>query len=190
MSHFFAYLSKMKSIQRWGLMRNVSPENNQEHSFQVAVIAHGLAVIRNTRFGGAVDPARVAVLALFHDVGEVITGDLPTPIKYFNPQIEKAFGELDGVARRKLLDMLPKDLRPLYETMLAPARDEEWTLVKAADKVCAYLKCLEEARAGNREFHKAEAACRERVEQIGLPEVRCFLEEFVPSFRLTLDELN
>lgn len=190
MSHFFAYLSKMKSIQRWGLMRNTSPENTQEHSFQVAVIAHGLATLRNARFGGKTDPARVALLAIFHDAGEVITGDLPTPIKYFNPQIEKAYAEIDKVARRKLLGMLPPDLRGAYEELLTPATQGDWELVKAADKLCAYLKCLEEARAGNAEFRKAEAACRERVEAMKLPEVECFLREFAPSFKLTLDELN
>lgn len=190
MSHFFAYLSKMKTIQRWGLMRNACPENTQEHSYQAAVIAHGLAVICNTRCGGKVDPARTALLALFHDAGEVITGDLPTPIKYFNPQIETAYAELDVVARKKLLGMLPPEVRPVYEDLLTPTAQKEWKLVKAADKICAYLKCLEEARAGNREFLKAEASCLARVKEMKLPEVDYFLEEFVPSFKLTLDELN
>ena len=190
MSHFFAYLSKMKTIQRWGLMRNACPENTQEHSYQAAVIAHALAVICNERFGGKVDPARTALLALFHDAGEVITGDLPTPIKYFNPQIEKAYGELDVVARKKLLGMLPAELRPVYRDVLTPTAEKEWKLVKAADKICAYLKCLEEARAGNREFRKAEAANLARVKALKLREVDYFVRRFVPSFKLTLDELN
>lgn len=190
MSHFFAYLAKMKFIQRWGLMRNTNPENIQEHSFQVAMVAHALAVIRNTHFGGQVNAERVALLGIFHDVGEVITGDLPTPIKYFNPQIEQAFGEIDVVARRKLVDMLPAEFRPAYEAVISPPESEEWRLVKAADRLCAYLKCLEEAKAGNREFARAESSCRDRVEHLDLPEVKFFLREFAPSFSLTLDELN
>jgi 5'-deoxynucleotidase len=192
MSHFFAYLARMKFIQRWGLMRNTRPENIQEHSLQVAMIAHGLAVIRNRLFGGQVDPDRTAVLALYHDVGEVITGDLATPIKYFNPQIKTAYNEIEVVARQKLFDMLPQELRPDYRSLFFLAGDdrEHWQLVKAADKICAYLKCLEEMKAGNQEFSKAEKAIQTDIEKMDLPEVAYFMEEFVPSFVLTLDELN
>lgn len=192
MSHFFAYLNRMKFIQRWGLMRNTRSENIQEHSLQVAMIAHGLALIRNRLFEGRVNPERVAVLALYHDAGEVITGDLATPIKNFNPKIKTAFNEIEEVARQKLFNMLPETLRPEYESLFfgIEADREHWTLVKAADKICAYLKCLEELKAGNQEFSKAERAIKADLDRIELPEVRYFLEHFGPSFSLTLDELN
>jgi 5'-deoxynucleotidase len=191
-SHFFAYLSKMQYIHRWGLMRNTKAESIQEHSLQVAMIAHGLALVKNRRFGGKVDADRVAVLAMFHDAGEVITGDVPTPIKYFNPQIEKAYGELEGVARGKLLGMLPREFRTDYETLLCPAPEDRecWDLVKAADRICAYLKCVEELKAGNTEFTKAAKAIRASIEALAAPEVTYFLAEYLPSFSLTLDELN
>lgn len=192
MSHFFAYLARMKYIRRWGLMRNTRTENIQEHSLQVAMIAHGLAVIRNRRFGGCVDPARVALLAVYHDAEEVITGDLPTPIKYFNPQVAEAMDGLEEVAKERLLAMLPADLAPDYRELFFPGEvvAEEEALVRAADRICAYLKCLEEAKAGNREFERAEQQVLAAVKSLGLPEVEVFLETFVPSFALTLDELN
>jgi 5'-deoxynucleotidase len=192
-SHFFAYLARMKFIQRWGLMRNTSAENIQEHSLQVAMIAHALALFATERLGaGAVDPARVALLAVYHDAEEVITGDVPSPIKYFNPQLRDAVGDLSGVARRKLLAMVPEALRPAYEPLFfaEPADAEAWRLVKLADKICAYLKCVEEAKAGNREFERAEASIRRGLEAARDPDVERFLATFVPSFRLTLDELN
>jgi 5'-deoxynucleotidase len=192
MSHFFAYLARMKFIHRWGLMRNTSHENIQEHSLQVAMIAHALAVIRNRLFHGQVDPERTAVLALYHDAEEVITGDLATPIKYFNPKIKTAYDEIGDVAKQKLFDMLPQELRPDFGSLLFPAADdgEHWQLVKAADKICAYLKCLEELKAGNQEFAKAERAVQGDLARFDLPEVSYFLETFVPSFSLTLDELD
>ncbi len=193
MSHFFAYLARMKFIQRWGLMRNTSMENIQEHSLQVAMIAHALALFANERLGaGTVDPARVALLAVFHDAEEVITGDVPSPIKYFNPQVRDAVGDLSDVARRKLLDMVPEPLRPAYEPLFFATSDDAaaWRLVKLADKLCAYLKCIEEAKAGNREFERAEATIRRSLEATRDPDVERFLATFVPSFRLTLDELN
>lgn len=191
MSHFFAYLSRMRYIQRWSLMRNMHAENIQEHSLQVAMVSHALALIRNEHFGGSADPNRVAVLALFHDVGEVITGDLATPIKYFNPSIKNAYDEIDVVARRKLLDMLPSELRGFYDELLfADEAGYDWKLVKAADRICAYLKCLEELKAGNREFARAEKTVKKTIDAIGLPEVDYFMKRFVPSFMLTLDELN
>lgn len=192
MSHFFAYLSRMKFIQRWGLMRNTQPENIQEHSLQVAMIAHGLALIKNRLYGGQVDPQRVAVLALYHDVSEVITGDLPTPIKYFNPKVKTAYNEVEVVANQKILDMLPDELKLDYESILFAQDDdgEHWRLVKAADKICAYLKCIEEMKAGNQEFAKAEKTIKTDLNKLDLPEVAYFIEKFVPSFSLTLDELN
>jgi 5'-deoxynucleotidase len=191
-SHFFAYLARMKYIRRWGLMRNTSSENIQEHSLQVAMVAHALAVIRNRRFGGTADPARVALLAVFHDAEEVITGDMPTPIKYFNPQIASAIDGLSTVARERLLAMLPADLAGDYRSIFFAGDDsaEAQQLVKAADRICAYLKCLEEAKAGNLEFARAEQQIRQSLLELDLPEVQVFIDTFVPSFRLTLDELN
>ena len=191
MSHFFAYLSRMKFIRRWGLMYNTYPENIQEHSLRVALIAHTLAIIRNRIFGGRLNPERTAALALYHDATEVLTGDLPAPIKYFNPEIRQASKNVEIAAARRLFEMLPSDLRDEYRTFLfhADADHEHHELVKAADKLCAYMKCLEEVGAGNREFSQAEKALRESVEAIDLPEVVYFLDTFMPSFRLTLDEL-
>ena len=192
MSHLFAYLSRMKFIRRWSLMHSAYPENVQEHSLQVALVAHMLAVIRNRLFSGEVNPERAATLALYHDVGEVLIGDLPTPVKYFNPEIKTAYKTIEETAVHKLFSMLPEELRDDYEPFfLADEADHDHTeLVKAADKLCAYLKCLEEVSAGNQEFSQAEQALKDTVERIDLPEVRYFLETFVPSFRLTLDELG
>lgn len=193
MSHFFAYLSRMKYIQRWGLMRNTRMENIQEHSLQVALIAHGLAVIKNQRYGGKLNPERTLTLAAFHEVAEVITGDLATPIKYFNPEIKAAYKHLEAVAAQRLMAMLPEEFKAIYKPLVQEPHTEDgahWQLVKAADKICAYLKCIEELKAGNQEFAKAERVTREQVEALDLPEVRYFMERFAPSFQLTLDELN
>lgn len=192
MSHFFAYLARMKFIQRWGLMRNTQHENIQEHSLQVAMIAHALAVLKNRRFGADLDPERTALLAVFHDAEEVITGDLPTPIKYFNPQVAQAVDSIEAVAKERLLQMLPDDLRPAYDDLFFAheADDDAWACVKAADKICAYLKCVEEHKAGNAEFGRAEEAIRAQLDASDDPAVVAFLDLFVPSFRLTLDELN
>ncbi|MFQ5877299.1 MAG: 5'-deoxynucleotidase [Acidobacteriota bacterium] len=192
MSHLFAYLSRMKFIRRWGLMHNTYPENVQEHSLRVAQIAHALAIIRNRMFGGSVSPERVVVLALYHDAGEVLTGDLPTPIKYFNPEINRAYREIETSAAKRLLEMVPEALAGDYREVLLPGESEgaHREIVKAADKISAYMKCLEEAAAGNREFAKAEESLRRTVETTGLPEVDYFLETFIPSCRLTLDELG
>ncbi|MDS1030823.1 5'-deoxynucleotidase [Bacillota bacterium LX-D] len=192
MSHFFAYLSRMKLIRRWGLMRNTLSENIQEHSLQVAIIAHGLAVIKNRIFGGNVNLERVLTLGAFHEVGEVITGDLATPIKYFNPEIKEAYGQIEEMAKYKLLEMLPWELRSDYQSLFFPEEKEQecWRIVKAADKICAYLKCLEELKAGNQEFCKAEKSIKAEIEKFNLPEVEYFMANFVPSFSLTLDELN
>jgi 5'-deoxynucleotidase len=192
MSHFFAWMARMKFIQRWGLMHSTQTENIQEHSLRVAMITHALAVIRNRLFAGDVSPERAAVAAIYHDASEVLTGDLPRPVKYFNPEIERAYHVIERVARERLLGMLPAALQPDYQILLTPgAADGPYMdLIKAADKLCAYIKCLEETSAGNREFLEAEKILRESVESIDLPEVRYFLRTFVPSFRLTLDELK
>ena len=192
MSHLFAYLSRMKFIRRWGLMHNTYPENIQEHSLRVAMIAHALAVIRNRHFGGHVNAERAALLALYHDAGEVLTGDMPAPVKYFNPEIRTAYRGIEAAAHDRLFGMVPEALREAYRPLFFPAETDRahWELVKAADKVCAYVKCLEEVAAGNNEFAKAEKALRAAVDALDLPEVRYFMETFAPSFRLTLDELG
>ena len=181
----------MKYICRWGLMRNTRSENLCEHSFETAVIAHALAVLRNRRFGGHADAERAALLALFHDATEIVTGDMPTPVKYYSPRIRSAYREVEDVAREKLLAFLPEDLKADYRPLLGEplGSDRELLpLVKAADKISALIKCVEEQRMGNREFADAETTLRESVKMMNLPEADCFMEEFLPSFSLTLDE--
>ena len=189
-SHFFAYISRMRFIQRWALMRNTAPENVQEHSHQVAVLAHALAVIRNEKFGGHVDPGRVAVAALYHDASEILTGDMPTPVKYGNPAIRDAYKQVEAVANERLVSMLPEELRGVYAPILTVEDPEIEALVKAADKLSAYIKCVEELKAGNNEFREAAAQTRKALESYGMPEVESFLETFMDSFSLTLDELK
>ncbi len=191
-SHFFAYLSRMKFIRRWGLMHSTYPENIQEHSSQVALVAHALAIIHNRVFSGRVNPDRVATLALYHDAGEVLTGDLPTPVKYFNPDIKTAYRAIEQTANMKLLSMVPVELQADYQAFFQPqAADARClALVKAADKLCAYMKCVQEVSVGNKEFSQAEKTLRAAVESLQVPEVRYFLDTFAPSFKLTLDELN
>ena len=189
-SHFFAYISRMRFIQRWALMRNTAPENVQEHSHQVAVLAHALAVLRNEKFGGHVDPGAVAVAALYHDASEILTGDMPTPIKYDNPAIRTAYKDVEAMAEHKLLNMLPEELRGVYAPILTVEDPEIEALVKAADKLSAYIKCVEELKAGNNEFREAAAQTRKALESYGMPEVESFLETFMDSFSLTLDELK
>ena len=193
MYHFFAYMARMKQILRWGLMRNTRPENDQEHSLQAALIAHELATAHNLRHSGALNADHIAVLAMYHDAGEVITGDLATPIKHFNPEVHGAFEKMEQMAREKLLNMLPDDLSGAYAPIVCPDETtEEWRFVKAADKICAYLKCVEEIRSGNEEFCKARDAIGRDIARMGetMPEVREFMEQFAGSFELTLDELN
>ena len=190
MNHFFAYIARMRFISRWALMRNSYTENIQEHSHQVAVLAHALAVIRNEQFGGQIDPGAVAVAALYHDAAEILTGDLPTPIKYYNPAIRDAYRQVESVAAGKLLDMLPPELRPTYEDILRPADPDVATLVQAADKLSAYIKCVEELKAGNTEFKKAAEQTAAALDAFELPELTYFREHFLWSFHLTLDELE
>ena len=192
MSHFFAYLEKMRFIKRWGLMRNTCEENIQEHSYQVATIAHALAMIRRKVFDRPVDIEKVLVCALYHDVSEVITGDLATPIKTFNPRISEVFGELEEMANRRLIGMVPEELKGEYESLLLPDPDDSdsWELVRAADRISSYIKCIAEIKMGNTEFSKAIETVRKKVEDLDLPEADYFVEKFIPSFSLTLDELN
>lgn len=189
---FFAMLSRMKYINRWGLMRNTRPENICEHSHEVAVIAHALALLRNRRFGGQVDASRAALLALYHDTSEILTGDLPTPVKYFNPAIKTAYKQVETVASRKLLSMLPDDLQQDYAPLLQPDKTdaELWRIVKAADKISALIKCVEEQKAGNHEFVQAQQTLYASIAEMHLPEADCFLEECLPAYQLTLDELE
>ena len=190
-SHFFAYMARMKHIKRWGLRRNTIQENDQEHSLQVAMISHALAVLRNRRYGGNVDVERIMLMAVYHEAPEVITGDVATPIKYFNPRIKDSFKAIERMASEKLLTYLPEDLRADYEPLLLPDEStEEWKLVKAADKISAYLKCVEEEKMGNRDFAHAKLTIQDSINQNTLPEVHEFMREFVPSFSLSPDELS
>ena len=188
--HFFAYISRMRFIDRWALMRNSQKENVQEHSHMVAVLAHALAVIRRDIFGGTINPGEVAVAALYHDAPEILTGDLPTPVKYFNPDIQAAYKQVEAVSADKLLDMLPDALRPAYMPYLKEEPGAIHDLVKAADKLSAYIKCVEELKMGNNEFRQAADQTLERIKASALPEVDYFMEHFLPAFSLTLDELS
>jgi len=189
--HFFAYIARMKFIQRWGLMRNTLPENDLEHAAQTAMIAHAISLLGNVRYGRAYDPGRVMALGLYHDAGEVITGDMPTPVKHHNPAILQEYSKLEHIAAQRLLSMLPPDLQGSYASLIA--HDEttaEWRVVKAADRVCAYIKCLEERKSGNLEFESARKSIKQSIDDIDLPEVQDFMRECVPGFALTLDELS
>ena len=188
--NFYPMIARMRYINRWGLMRNTQTENIQEHSHMVAVLAHGLAVIQNEKFGGQVDPGQVAVAALYHDASEILTGDMPTPIKYDNPDIQLAYKQVEAVAEAKLLSMLPEDLRPAYEEAITIVDPEVKALVKAADKLDAYLKCVEEVKAGNAEFKKAKEQTYVALCQNPIPALQYFMEHFLEGFSLTLDELN
>lgn len=188
-SHFYAMMSRMKNIQRWGLMRNTRPENLSEHTLEVAFVAHALAIIHNRRFGGNIDANTVAVAAMFHDTSEIITGDMPTPIKYYNANIKKVYKEIESIAEDRLISLLPNDMqndfKPIYNT------DEKTKkLVKAADKISALIKCIEERNSGNLEFVSAEKSTLNAIKELNLPEADVFLDEFLSSFSLTLDELK
>ncbi|MDE6838950.1 MAG: 5'-deoxynucleotidase [Acutalibacter sp.] len=193
MYHFFAMLSRMKYINRWGLMRNTRHENLSEHSLETAIVAHALAVIGNTKFGRKANPERAAALALLHDAGEIITGDLPTPVKYYSPDIRAAYGEVESMAVERLVSMLPLELRPAYRelmTLSAPGDQELLPLVKAADRISAVIKCMEERLSGNQDFREAEESTWRALKEMNLPEAEYFMREFLPSYGLTLDEQN
>ena len=192
MHHFFGYMARMKHIKRWGLMRNTREENIQEHSLQAAMIAHSLALIKNKLFGGHVDAEHVMALAIYHEAGEVITGDLATPIKYFSPEIRSAYKDIEQVAEKKLVSMVPEALRGEYEKLILHREEdtEAYAIVKAADKICAYLKCVEELSAGNTEFAAAKRATGKAIREMDRPEVKYFMETFAPSFELSLDEMG
>ena len=190
-SNFFALISRMRYIERWSLMRNSIHENIQEHSHMVAVIAHALGVIRRDVYGIDCDPEACAAVALYHDASEILTGDLPTPVKYKTPGIQDAYAAVEADARSQLMDMLPEDMRPAFRPFVDPNQTTyEWRLVKAADRISAYLKCIEEEKMGNRDFAHAKLTIYDSISQNPLPEVHEFMREFVPSFSLTPDELS
>ncbi|MDY4377724.1 5'-deoxynucleotidase [Pectobacterium brasiliense] len=191
-SHFFAHLSRLKLISRWPLMRNVRTENVSEHSLQVAFVAHALAVIKNRKFGGNLNAERIALLAMYHDASEVLTGDMPTPIKYYNAQIAHEYKKIEKIAQQKLVEMLPEELQQDYRMLLDDnyTSEEERAIVKQADALCAYLKCLEELSAGNAEFTLAKARLEKTLQLRHSPEMDYFMTVFVPSFSLSLDEIS
>ncbi|MCI9145394.1 MAG: 5'-deoxynucleotidase [Eubacterium sp.] len=189
-SSFFAMVNRMKLIDRWALMRNTSKENIAEHSHSVAVIAHALALIGNKKFGKNYDASRAALLALYHDTTEVITGDMPTPVKYYNDEIKNVYKDIEHIAGERLLNMLPEEFKDDYRSFFEAEESDKalWALVKAADKISALIKCIEEHRMGNLEFETALSAQENKINAIDLPEVKYFSEHFLPAYYLTLDE--
>jgi len=189
---FFAFLARMQYINRWGLMRNTQPENIKEHSLDVAMLAHVLTVIRNTFYNGTLDPNLAAMYGIFHDASEIFTGDMPTPVKYFSPDFKKSFHQLEDRARKKLLAMLPPELSQVYEPLFFfEEQDQEYQpIIKAADKIAALIKCIEEEKSGNLEFMRAGKEHLENLRKSSLPEVIYFLDHFLPGYRLSLDELR
>lgn len=187
---FFAMMSRLKYINRWALMRNSREENLSEHSLEVAMLSHALCTIGNKRFGKTLNADRAALIGLYHDATEIITGDMPTPVKYFNSNIKSVYKEIEHTACGKLLSILPEDLRGEYEAIFEPTDEYKYekTLVKAADKLSAYIKCLDEKKAGNNEFLQAEKATFKAVKELNLEEVEVFMKEFMPAYSRTLDE--
>ena len=189
-SGFFALMSRMRNISRWSLMRNTFNDNVQEHSHMVAVLAHALAVIRRDVLGLPADPDRAAAAGLYHDAPEILTGDMPTPVKYHNPEMIRAYRQVEQVSAQRLLSLLPEAMQPAYREVFQPGDPELQALVKAADKLAAYIKCVEELRAGNTEFKKAGEQTLAALQAMGRPEVDYFLAQFLPAFSVTLDEIS
>ncbi|HNZ82669.1 MAG TPA: 5'-deoxynucleotidase [Sedimentibacter sp.] len=191
-SNFFAFISRMKYIDRWGLMRNINKENVSEHSLDVAVIAHALAVIQKKRLNMEVNPERTALYAIYHDVSEIFTGDMPTPVKYYNSVIKSAYKDVELSVNERLLNMLPGDFKEEFEDVLVPKEEEKeiWKTIKAADKISAYIKCLEEEKSGNKEFLKAKQTLLSAIKSMNMPEVEIFMDEFLEGYSLTLDEME
>lgn len=187
---FFAFISRMKHIDRWALMRNSDRENVQEHSHMVAVLAHALAVIRRDVYKKEADPNAAATAALFHDAPEILTGDMPTPVKYFNPDIQAAYKQVEKIAGQRLISTLPEIMQEEYMSLIDDDNNPQRDIIKAADKLAAYIKCLEELRAGNEEFRSAAIQTRNKLYSLKMQEVDYFLEHFISAFELTLDELN
>lgn len=192
MNSFFAMHSRMKYINRWALMRNTQSENIAEHSNDVAAIAHAIAIIKNTRFNGNVNADRAAVLGLYHDMPEIITGDMPTPVKYHSKAMRKEFEEVENIACERLINTLPDDMKETYTPFFFPQENDEylWKIVKAADKISALIKCIEETTGGNKDFSAALESTQEAIKNMNMPEVDYFLDEFIESFYLSLDEIN
>lgn len=191
MSHFFALLARLKWIRRWGLMRNTQVETLEGHTLQTAMIAFHLCVLHNVYFDGEADPRQAAVLAMYHDVPEIFTGDMPTPVKYFNEHMRKTYGEVENMAKDRLLHALPEELHPVYEPYLVCGEEDPlWPFVKAADTLSAYLKCLQEVSAGNGEFQTAFVSIEQKLKALHMPEVDLFLREYTAGFTMTLDELQ
>ena len=186
--HFFSIVSRMKYINRWGLMRNSKDENLSEHSLEVAIIAHALCLIKNKKFGGNLNPEKVAVLGLYHDVSEIFTGDLPTPVKYHNPEIYKSYKKVEVFAIKKILNLLPSYLYNDYKNILLTPDQELYSIVKAADKISALIKCIEEENIGNNEFKSAKNRLLNNLHELNMPEVELFLKDFIPSYNLSLYE--
>lgn len=190
MNNFFGMLARMKYINRWGLMRNTKTENIAEHSLEVAIIAHALAVIGNTYFGKELDAEHIAMLGIMHDTTEIITGDLPTPIKYYAPEIRDAYKKVENVAARQLISELPEEMQNAYEYILIENDDINWKYVKAADKMSAYIKCIEERHTGNTDFVKAEETIKKALDEMHMEEIEKFIEMFLPAYTKTLDEIS
>lgn len=190
MYKFFAYLNRMKYINRWGLMHSAMTENIMEHSQQVAVVAHALAMISNVYFGGSLDANSIAVKAIFHETSEVLTGDLPTPIKYFNPEIRDAYKKLESYSNERLLRHLPSELSAEYAKIIESNDETERKFVKYADKICAYIKCIDEVKMSNTEFYKAEKSLYKEIRDYNCPEVDYFMDNFIEAYKLSLDDLD
>lgn len=190
--NFFAMISRMKYIKRWALMRNSREENLSEHSLEVGMLSHALAVISNRRLGNSLDASKAALIGIYHDSSEIITGDMPTPIKYHNLQIQSAFKDIEKGATKQLLSMLPQDLKSEYESIFLRKSEDEylWKLVKAADKLSALIKCMEERKVGNTEFLHSENSLKKVLKEMDLKEVEIFVMEFLPGYEMNLDELN
>ncbi len=191
-SNFFAFISRMKYINRWGLMRNIKEENVCEHSLDVAVIAHALSVIQKKRLNMDVNPEKTALYAIYHDASEIFTGDMPTPVKYYNSVIKTAYKEVELSVNERLLNMLPHDFRDEFKQILIPDDNEKqiWKTIKAADKISAYIKCIEEEKSGNKEFLKAKQSLLQEIENMNMQDVKIFMDEFLEGYSLTLDEME
>lgn len=189
-SHFFALFSRMKNMDRWALMRNTRKESLAHHCLEVSAIAHALAVIGNKRLNKKYDASKAALIGMYHDMPEIITGDMPTPVKYYNKEIRKSFGEIEKAAQNALLDTLPDDLKDEYRDLLIPDETTElWKLVKAADRISALIKCREETGSGNKDFSQAEKSTMTALKSMNCPEADIFLEEFIDSFDLVFDNV-
>ena len=191
-SNFFAMISRLKYINRWALMRNTHRENLSEHCMETAAVAHALAIIGNRRFSKSYNAERAALLGLYHDAPESLTGDMPTPVKYYNEEIRNAYAAVEKNACNTLVNMLPEDLRADFEPFFFEREEDEdlWKLVKAADKICALTKCIEEQKAGNSEFTKAAESVRKSIEELEIPEAQEFVKEFLKGYEITLDEIK